>query len=133
MNRISKLISKFKSQPKLFSKAPSKNKISQTAYKVFTFVKGKKKLIASGLPENLAKQKGVSEVLKSLRGSFKLQESGTTSTQDINYKIPKGFRMSKVDAERFVQEKNTRFGSGTETREAQFFRKQKVGKMKWFT
>lgn len=104
----------------------------KTAYDVIIYTRGKEKTIASGLPENLAKKIGSREVLGTLRASFKLKAKGTTTQEDIEFALPKTFRMSKVDKNRYVQKLNTRFGVRSETKEAQFFRKQKVGKIKWF-
>lgn len=104
----------------------------QQAYKVIIYKRGKEVEIAKGLPKGLATKKGVQEVLSTLRASFKLKPSGTTTQEDIFYKMPQGFRLSKYDKNRFVQYKNLRFGSRPETKEAQFFRKVKKGKIKWF-
>lgn len=102
------------------------------AYDVVVFKKGKEIKIAGGLPKGLAERAGVKNVMSNLRASFKLKPKGTTSQEDISYKIPETFRLSKYDSNRFVQKKNTRFGQRAETREAQFFRKVKKGKIKWF-
>ena len=118
--------------PKVYAKKKSILSKVKQAFKVVTYKGGKEITIASGLTEGAAKKAGVAAVLSSLRASFKLKPIGTTTAEDIEYTIPKGFRMSKVDKGRYVQEKTTRFGARSETKEAQFFRKQKAGKVKWF-
>lgn len=107
------------------------SKVKQ-AFDVIIFNRGKEEKIATRLPENLAKKIGVQSVISNLRASFKLKPIGTTSQEDIEYKLPSSFRLGKYDKMRFVQKKETRFGSRPETKEAQFFRKVKKGKMKWF-
>lgn len=111
--------------------ASSQSKLKQ-AYDVLIFNRGKEERIASGLPENKAKQLGVRSVLSNLRASFKLSPHGTTMQEDISFNLPSSFRLGKYDKMRFVQKKETRFGQRGETKEAQFFRKVKKGKVKWF-
>lgn len=103
------------------------------AYNVVVFKGGKEEIIGKGLPKGRATALGVKNVLSTLRASFKLKPSGTTSMEDIQFNIPsKQFRMSKVEPGRYVQRKNLRFGVRGETKEAQMFRKIKKGKIKWF-
>lgn len=119
-------------KPKSVKKASIFSKVKK-AFNVVTYRKGKEEVIARNLPEGLAKKAGVKEVLSSLRASFKLKPVGETTVEDIEFTIPTGFRMSKVEKGRYVQLKNKRFGARTETKEAQYFRKYKTsGRMKWF-
>lgn len=122
------------STPNIKSNNMKKPKLSDNVRKAFdliVFNKGKEQVIARKLPENRAKLLGVKNVISNLRASFKLKPSGTTTEEDIEYKIPTNqFRLSKVDKSRYVQRLNTRFGSSGETSEAQFFR-GKVKKVKW--
>ena len=114
------------------SKAKFMDKI-QKAFDVVTYRKGKEEVLGENLPIGRATKLGVSKVLSTLRASFKLKPSGTTVAEDIDYKVPVNlFKKSKYDPERYVQLKTTRFGARSETKEAQFFRKQKARKMKWF-
>jgi hypothetical protein len=114
-------------------KAPNEilSKIKQ-AFDVAIFKGGKEQIIAKGLPEGLARKVGVKNVLETLRASFKLKPRGTTTSEDVTYKLPRGFKTSKYDKNRFVQVKNLRFGARAETKEAQFFRKKAKGSAKWF-
>lgn len=105
----------------------------QKVYNVVIWNRGKEQVIARGLTKGRALKVGVKEVLSSLRASFKLKPTGQTYQEDIPYEVPQRlFGRSKYDPERYVQLKTTRFGTGGETKQAQFFRKQKKGKIKWF-
>lgn len=104
----------------------------RNAFDVFVFNKGREEKIASGLPENKAKLEGFKAVVSNLRASFKLKSRGTTTIEDVSFKLPTTFRVGKYDKMRFVQKKEARFGSRGETKEAQFFRKVRKGKIKWF-
>lgn len=106
------------------------------AYDVVVFKRGKEVVIGKNLPEGRAKQLGTSNVLKSLRASFKLSPSGSTSQEDIDFKVPSNlFRKGKKDASRFVQLQNKRLSSRGETSEIiKIPKKSKKGKRKlsWF-
>jgi hypothetical protein len=101
------------------------------AYDVIVFKRGKEQVIARNLPLGLAKKTGAKEVLSTLRASFKLKERGTTLMEDVDYELPFSFEPSKRDKSRFVQKLGTRLGTRSETREIQFFKKQKEGRIKW--
>lgn len=117
--------------PGISNKRPLINKIRE-AFNVVVYNRGKEQTIAKGLPFRLAERTGVRNVLSNLRASFKLVPAGSTDIEDINFILPSSFRPSKREKLRFVQKLNTRFGTRTETKEAQFFRKQKANKIKWF-
>jgi len=102
------------------------------AYDVIVFNRGKEQIVAKGLPIGLARKAGVREVLSNLRASFKLRERGTTLVEDVDYDLPFTFAPSKREKGRFVQKLTTRFGTKGETKQAQFFRKQKSRRIKWF-
>lgn len=88
------------------------------AFDVITYKRGKEVVIGKNLPEGRAKQLGTSTVLRTLRASFKLRPRGSTSQEDIDFKVPgNAFRPSKRDANRFVQRKNLRLGSRSEISE----------------
>ena len=106
---------------------------ARKAYNVIVWKRGKEEIIGKNLPEGRAKQLGVKEVLRTLRASFKLKPTGTTTAEDIDYKVPsRWFVPAKRDTQRYVQRRETRFGARTETKEAQLFRKQARGKLKWW-
>jgi len=120
-------------------KADDRNQISsllgkvRKAYTVITYKGGKEQILGKGLPIGLAKKLGAKNVLGTLRASFKLKPTGTTTQEDIEYTLPgKFFRPSKRDADRFVQIRNTRLSARPETKEIVNVRRSKGRKIKWF-
>lgn len=90
--------------------------------------------IASGLTEGRALKFGSSNVMKNLRATFSIKQSGYTTEQDIafspstkffrEYKIAKGQRIATPGT--FIQEARTRLSSSTEKSEIQTARKLKL-------
>jgi hypothetical protein len=104
-----------KSKNEILASAISK---VRKAFDVYKYKKGKAVKIASRLPEGLAKEFGVKTNLGDISASFKLVESGTTSREDINFKIPGNlFQPSKRDRTRFVQRLGTRLSARGEVRD----------------
>lgn len=102
------------------------------AYKVVTFRGGKPVTIAKNLPLGKAKRFGVKETLKTLRASFKLEPTGTTLEEDIDFEVPKSlFRPGKRDSKLYVQELTTRLKAKTETSEILKIRRSKQKKIRW--
>lgn len=116
-----------KARPNLLSKV-------RKAYDVIVFKRGKEVTIGRNLPEGRAKQLGTTNVLRTLRASFKLKPRGSTSQEDIDFNVPSNvFRPSKRDANRFVQRRNLRLGSTSEISEIIKIPKTKGRrKFKWF-
>ena len=103
------------------------------AFKVITFKRGKEVEIARGLPEGLAKKRGVKEVLSTLRASFKLKPFGTTMVEDLPYRIPASlFTTAKRDRLRYVQKRELRLKARSEIAEIIKIPKTRRKKTKWF-
>lgn len=115
------------------TKSLSMSQKARQAFDVFSRRKGKDILIAKELPKGLAEKFGSEYVTKTLAAAFKLKASGTTSKEDIQFKVPEAvFRPGKRDTSQFVQRKGGKEGgfgrlaTGTELSEIKTFRRRKI-------
>lgn len=118
--------------PKVNYYPRSKNENNlKLAYKVIVGAGKRQKVIAEGLPEGRALKIGSTDTLRNLRARFRIEESGTTTQEDIvftpapkffrDYKIVQGQRVETPN--QFIQRRGTRLASQTEIGEIQYLKK----------
>lgn len=119
---------------------PKRNKVKnesiltsgdRQAYNVLVGRGKKQKVIARGLPFGRAEKRGAEYNLGNITASFKLQAAGTTSLQDINYKLPSIFQASKREAGRIVQIARTRLSAYGEKTDILSAKRRKGKAIKW--
>jgi len=97
-------------------------------FKVFVRKLGKDVELGEFATLGEAKKKLKQELLGTLRAGGFVTKGGKKIKLDLGF----GFRPSKVDPFRIVQKKTMRFGTKSEVKEAQLFRKKKGRKLKFF-